>query len=329
VRAGPAPAAAAAASTPAAPVLPKPDWLRISAPSGETLRNFERLHKTVKQLNLATVCEEAKCPNIGECWGGKEGSATATIMLMGDTCTRGCSFCAVKTARVPPPLDAAEPRRVAEAIAAWGLSYVVLTSVNRDDLADQGSAHLAETVRVLKAARPATLVECLTPDFRGHGPTIDVVARSGIDVYAHNIETVERLQSRVRDHRAGFAQSLGVLQRAKQAVPEILTKTSVMLGVGETTEDVRSTIRAVRDAGVDIITFGQYLRPTPAHMPVDRYVPPAEFDAWRLESEAAGFAYVASGPLVRSSYRAGELFVERRLRERKPQAQAVIDAVTV
>jgi lipoic acid synthetase len=266
------------------------------------------------------VCEEAKCPNIGECWGGKEGSATATIMLMGDTCTRGCSFCAVKTARAPPPLDAAEPRRVAEAIAAWGLSYVVLTSVNRDDLADQGSAHLAETVRALKAARPATLVECLTPDFRGHGPTIDVVARSGIDVYAHNIETVERLQSRVRDHRAGFAQSLGVLQRAKQAVPDILTKTSVMLGVGETTEDVRATIRAVRDAGVDIITFGQYLRPTPAHMPVDRYVPPAEFDAWRLESEAAGFAYVASGPLVRSSYRAGELFVERRLRERKPPA---------
>ena len=282
----------------------------------------------VRALNLATVCEEARCPNLGECWsGGKSGVATATIMLMGDTCTRGCSFCAVKTARRPPPLDAAEPRRVAEAIAAWGLGYVVLTSVDRDDLPDQGSGHLAETVRLLKAALPRILVECLTPDFRGEGAVIDEVARCGIDVFAHNVETVERLQARVRDHRAGYAQSLGVLQRAKRARPALLTKTSVMLGLGETAADVRATIRDVRAAGIDVITFGQYLRPSPGHMPVDRYVPPEEFAQWKAECEAAGFLYVASGPLVRSSYRAGELYLEGRIKERKAaEAAAAAEA---
>lgn len=304
----------------------KPDWLRISAPSGKTKENFERLHKTVKSLNLATVCEEAKCPNISECWGGKEGTATATIMLMGDTCTRGCSFCAVKTARLPPPLDPAEPKRVAEAIAAWGLNYVVLTSVNRDDLPDQGSGHFAETVSHLKRMMPKILVECLTPDFRGNGELIDFVARSGIDVFAHNIETVERLQGRVRDHRAGFKQSLGVLQRAKKAVPTILTKTSIMLGVGETSDDVRRTIKDVYAAGVDIITFGQYLRPSPAHMALDRYVPPEEFDQWKKEAEETGFLYVASGPLVRSSYKAGELFIEGAIKKRKAEAAAAASA---
>ena len=306
----------------------KPEWLRISAPSGKTKENFERLHKTVKSLNLATVCEEAKCPNIGECWGGKEGTATATIMLMGDTCTRGCSFCAVKTARLPPPLDPAEPKRVAEAIAAWGLNYVVLTSVNRDDLPDQGSGHFAETVSHLKRMMPKLLVECLTPDFRGNGEIIDFVAKSGIDVFAHNIETVERLQGRVRDHRAGFKQSLGVLQRAKKAVPSILTKTSIMLGVGETSADVRATIKDVYAAGVDIITFGQYLRPSPAHMALDRYVPPEEFEQWKREAEEAGFLYVASGPLVRSSYKAGELFIEGAIKKRRA-AEAAATALSV
>lgn len=252
-------------------------------------------------------------------------------MLMGDTCTRGCSFCAVKTARRPPPLDAAEPRRVAEAIAAWGLSYVVLTSVDRDDLADQGSAHLAETVRLLKAA-PAgasgrgVLVEVLAPDFRGVGAAVDTVARSGLDVFAHNVETVERLQPRVRDHRAGYAQSLGVLERARAARPGLLTKTSLMLGLGETAAEVRAAIRDIRAAGIDVITFGQYLRPTPGHMPVDRYVPPEEFAEWKAESERAGFLYVASGPLVRSSYRAGELFVEGELRARRRAAGAAAAA---
>jgi len=245
---------------------------------------------------------------------------------MGDTCTRGCSFCAVKTARLPPPLDPAEPKRVAEAIAAWGLNYVVLTSVNRDDLPDQGSGHFAETVSHLKRMMPKILVECLTPDFRGNGELIDFVARSGIDVFAHNIETVERLQGRVRDHRAGFKQSLGVLQRAKKAVPTILTKTSIMLGVGETSDDVRRTIKDVYAAGVDIITFGQYLRPSPAHMALDRYVPPEEFDQWKKEAEETGFLYVASGPLVRSSYKAGELFIEGAIKKRKAEAAAAASA---
>ena len=272
----------------------------------------------MRALNLATVCEEARCPNLGECWsGGGSGVATATIMLMGDTCTRGCSFCAVKTAPAPPPLDAGEPARVAAAVARWGLGYVVLTSVDRDELADQGSGHFAATVRALKAAAPRTLVEVLTPDFRGDAACVDAVARARPDVFAHNVETTPALQARVRDHRAGYAQSLGVLERAKRARPGLLTKTSVMLGLGETTADVRATIRDVRAAGIDVITFGQYLRPTPGHMPVDRYVPPEEFAAWKAESEAAGFLYVASGPLVRSSYRAGELFVEGAVKARQ------------
>lgn len=308
------------------PDPPKPSWLKIDTPTGARRANLDRLTKNVKSLNLATVCEEAKCPNIGECWGGKEGTATATIMLMGDTCTRGCSFCAVKTSRAPPPLDPAEPHRVAEAIAAWDLSYVVLTSVDRDDLPDQGAGHIASCVSRLKALRPGILIECLTPDFRGVGPLIDTVAASGIDVYAHNVETVERLQSRVRDHRAGWAQSLAVLQRAKAAVPGIVTKTSLMLGVGETDADLRAALRGIRDAGVDVVTFGQYLRPSKRHMPVERYVPPAEFDAWKAEAEALGFLYVASGPLVRSSYKAGEFFLEGAVKARRAAAAAAAAA---
>lgn len=342
---------------------PKPHWLRIDTPTGQRKENLDRLSKTVKSLNLATVCEEAKCPNIGECWGGKEGTATATIMLMGDTCTRGCSFCNVKTSHAPPPLDPAEPQRVSDAIASWGLNYVVLTSVDRDDLVrniairncvtamvstrglaglaepvaksltcsfdkrhflqpDQGSEHLAKTVKLLKEKQPNLLVECLTPDFRGVAPIIDVVARSGIDVFAHNVETVERLQGRVRDHRAGYKQSLGVLERAKVAKPSVVTKTSVMLGLGETKEDVRQTIRDIRNAGIDVITFGQYLRPSARHIALDRYVTPEEFAEWKTESEAAGFLYVASGPLVRSSYKAGEFFLEHLLKKRR-EAEAL------
>lgn len=291
----------------------KPTWLRIDAPYGKRAENLERLSRDVKKLNLATVCEEAKCPNIGECWGGKEGTATATIMLMGDTCTRGCSFCNVKTSHTPPPLDPAEPRRVAEAVAAWGLHYVVLTSVDRDELPDQGSGHFAATVRAIKAARPDMKVECLTPDFRGVRDPIAAVAASGLDVYAHNVETVERLQGRVRDHRAGYRQSLSVLETAKAAVPGLLTKTSIMLGLGEQQEEVRTALRDLRSSGVDVVTFGQYLRPSKRHMPVDRYATPEEFAEWQREGEAMGFLYVASGPLVRSSYRAGEYFLVRFL----------------
>jgi lipoyl synthase len=371
------PAAAPSSSSSPSPAPkrePKPHWLRIGTPTGERKENLERLQKTVKSLNLATVCEEAKCPNIGECWGGKNGTATATIMLMGDTCTRGCYFCNVKTSRSPPPLDPNEPQRTADAIAQWGLKYVVLTSVDRDDMVsgycvvwvcggmgwrevtrlekrryapiwtlltsswrslspspppqppslqeDQGSGHLAKTVRLLKAQRPDILVEVLTPDFRGDAACVDTVAHSGLDVFAHNIETCERLQGRVRDHRAGYAQSIGVLERAKVAVPDIITKTSVMLGLGETKEDLRQTIRDVRNAGIDVLTFGQYLRPTARHLPVDRYVPPEEFEEWKKEAEAAGFLYVASGPLVRSSYKAGEYFLENALRKRKGAREA-------
>lgn len=298
---------------------PKPTWLRISTPTGEARANLDRLQKTVKDLNLATVCEEAQCPNIGECWGGKQGTATATIMIMGDTCTRGCTFCAVKTSNAPPPLDPKEPENVARAVAKWGLDYVVLTSVDRDDMADQGSNHFASTVEHLKRLKESLLVECLTPDFRGDAACITRVAQSGLDVYAHNVETVERLQRRVRDPRANFAQSLKVLTIAKQAQPTLVTKTSVMLGLGETDDDIRSTMRSIRDAGVDVITFGQYLRPSKRHHAVHEYVHPDKFAQWGEEAKALGFLYVASGPLVRSSYKAGEYFLENVLKERRAQ----------
>lgn len=301
---------------------PKPEWLKVSTPTGQRAENLDRLLKDVKKLNLATVCEEAKCPNIGECWGGKEGTATATIMLMGDTCTRGCHFCAVKTSRNPPPLDPHEPKRVAEAIASWGLSYVVLTSVDRDDLPDQGSTHLAETVSRLKKLKEGLLVECLTPDFRGDADCVDRLAVSGLDVFAHNVETTEALQSKVRDHRAGWRQSLSVLERAKKTNPALLTKTSFMLGLGEQDADIRKGLQDLRTSGVDVVTFGQYLRPTPRHLPLQRYVTPEEFDNWKKEAEAMGFLYVASGPLVRSSYKAGEYFLEGILKKRKEAVAA-------
>mmetsp|Transcript_112 Transcript_112/g.94 ORF Transcript_112/g.94 Transcript_112/m.94 type:complete len:381 (-) Transcript_112:1371-2513(-) len=298
--------------------LPKPSWLKIRPTTGKSRENYERLKKTVKSLGIATVCEEAKCPNIGECWGGGEGeTATATIMIMGDTCTRACRFCAVKTSRAPPPLDPEEPQKVAKAIADWGLDYVVLTSVDRDELADQGSNHFAETVRHLKAtAKQDLLVECLTPDFQGNEECIKAVAESGLDVFAHNIETVERLTPGVRDRRASYVQSLQVLKYAKEQVPSLITKTSVMLGLGETDEEVRQTMKDCREIGVDVITFGQYLRPTKRHLPVKDYVTPEKFDQWRQEGEDMGFLYVASGPLVRSSYKAGEYFLRNAIKER-------------
>jgi len=296
-------------------ILPKPKWLKAQPATSD---NYKRLRTTVRDLGLATVCEEAKCPNIGECWGGGEdGTATATIMIMGDTCTRGCSFCAVKTSRTPPPLDPEEPTKVAEAVASWGLDYVVLTSVDRDDLPDQGSGHFYEVVRKLKESSPNLLVEALTPDFRGDLSLVEKVASSGLDVYAHNIETVERLQRRVRDYRAGYVQSLSVLRHVK-AVNEIaLTKTSIMLGCGENDEDIRKTLHDLRENDVDVVTFGQYLQPSRKHMPVKNYVTPEKFTEWQLEAEALGFKYVASGPLVRSSYKAGEFYLKNLVKERE------------
>ncbi|CAK4685492.1 hypothetical protein LEN26_010227 [Aphanomyces euteiches] len=297
----------------------KPDWLKAQPTTGE---NYIRLRDTVRSLKLATVCEEAKCPNIGECWGGgKNGTATATIMLMGDTCTRGCSFCAVKTSRRPPPLDPDEPVNVSKAIAQWGLDYIVFTSVDRDDLPDAGAEHFASTVRHLRQELPEILIECLTPDFSGRVDLVEKVARSGLDVFAHNVETVERLQRRVRDYRANYRQSLRVLELAKEAQPSLVTKTSIMLGVGETPADVMQTLKDLRTSGVDVVTFGQYLRPSTKHMPVAAYITPEAFAEWQKIAEGMGFLYVASGPMVRSSYKAGEYFLTNLLRGKKATVQ--------
>lgn len=242
-------------------------------------------------------------------------------MLMGDTCTRGCRFCAVKTSRTPPPLDTNEPEKVSTAIAKWGLDYVVLTSVDRDDLTDGGSTHIAQTISLLKQKNAHLLVECLTPDFTGNLTHVHTVASSGLDVYAHNIETVEPLQRFVRDRRANYHQSLSVLRYVKQTFPHLITKTSIMLGCGETVAEVRQTLSDLRSAGVDVVTFGQYLRPTPKHMKVSEYVEPAEFERWQVEAEAMGFLYVASGPLVRSSYKAGEFYLQNVIESRRKAAQ--------
>ncbi|CAN1123836.1 Lipoyl synthase, mitochondrial [Linum perenne] len=289
--------------------LPKPKWMKEAIPGGE---KYVQIKKKLRELKLHTVCEEAKCPNLGECWsGGETGTATATIMILGDTCTRGCRFCNVKTSRTPPPPDPNEPGNVAEAIASWGLDYVVITSVDRDDLDDQGSGHFAETVIKLKALKPNMLIEALVPDFRGDSGCIEKVATSGLDVLAHNIETVEELQSSVRDHRANFKQSIDVLKMAKEYAPAgTLTKTSVMLGCGETPEQVVKTMEKVRAAGVDVMTFGQYMRPSKRHMPVSEYITPEAFDKYRVLGMDMGFRYVASGPMVRSSYKAGEYYIK-------------------
>ena len=256
----------------------KPDWLKREVPGGA---KYTAIKSKLRELKLATVCEEARCPNIGECWGGADGhTATATIMLMGDTCTRGCRFCAVKTSRAPPPPDADEPENTAAAVADWGVGYVVLTSVDRDDLPDGGAGHFAATVCAIKRRRPDILVECLTPDFSGDEALVAELARCGLDVFAHNVETVARLQRRVRDHRAGYEQTLAVLRAAKRACPSLLTKSSIMLGLGERDEEVEQTMRDLRGAGVDILTLGQYLQPTHRHLEVPDMVHPDAFDHW-------------------------------------------------
>ncbi|CAB3235650.1 unnamed protein product [Arctia plantaginis] len=295
-----------------------PPWLKTSIPTGS---KFSELKQQLRGLKLSTVCEEARCPNIGECWsGGKHGTSTATIMLMGDTCTRGCMFCSVKTSRRPPPLDPDEPKNTAYAINQWGLGYIVLTSVDRDDLPDGGSSHFAETVREIKKQNKEILVECLVPDFRGNRDSIKEIANCGLDVYAHNIETVERLTPFVRDPRATYRQTLKVLQTAKEMNPDVITKSSIMLGLGETDEQVDQTMKDLRDAGVDCVTLGQYMQPTKRHLKVFEYVTPAKFKQWEDRGNELGFLYTASGPLVRSSYRAGEFFITSLLKERKAKS---------
>lgn len=295
-----------------------PPWLKTEIPMG---KNYNKLKNTLRNLNLHTVCEEARCPNIGECWGGGEyATATATIMLMGDTCTRGCRFCSVKTARNPPPLDADEPYNTAKAISEWGLDYVVLTSVDRDDVPDGGAEHIAKTVICLKERNPQILVECLTPDFRGDLRAVEKVALSGLDVYAHNVETVPELQRKVRDPRANFDQSLRVLKHVKKVQPDIVSKTSIMLGLGETDEQVLATMKALRAADVDCLTLGQYMQPTKRHLKVEEYVTPEKFKYWEKVGNELGFHYTASGPLVRSSYKAGEFFLKNLVAKRKTKA---------
>ncbi|XP_041359065.1 lipoyl synthase, mitochondrial-like [Gigantopelta aegis] len=290
-----------------------PKWLRTSIPIG---KNYNRLKNSLSELSLHTVCEEAKCPNIGECWGGgQHGTATATIMVLGDTCTRGCRFCSVKTARNPPPPDRNEPLKTARAIASWGLDYVVLTSVDRDDLPDGGAIHIAETVKEIKKLNPKILVECLTPDFRGDLKAVEMVVQSGLDVYAHNVETVADLQKFVRDPRANYAQSLSVLEHVKKVKPDLMTKTSIMLGLGETDEQVMDVLKDLRRIDVNCLTVGQYMQPTKRHLTVKEYVHPDKFAYWEQVGDQLGFSYTASGPLVRSSYKAGEFYIKNLLKK--------------
>lgn len=291
----------------------RPSWFHVPAPQAGPggKSKYKELAENLRELELNTVCEEAQCPNIGECWN----SGTGTIMLLGDTCTRGCRFCAVKTAKNPPAPDPMEPFRTAEAVAKWGVDYVVLTSVDRDDLEDGGADHFARTVQFIKGWNRRLLVECLVSDFAGDFAAVRTLAESGLDVYAHNVETVQRLQGYVRDSRAGYEQSLRVLEHAKVVRPTLFTKSSLMLGLGERDEEVVEAMKDMRSVGVDILTLGQYLRPTTHHLSVVEYVTPEKFRQWEEVGKSLGFKYVASGPLVRSSYKAGEFFVKNMIRK--------------
>ena len=284
----------------------KPKWLKVKLPGSE---RYHDIKQRARQLKLATVCEEARCPNIGECWGG----GTATFMVMGDTCTRGCRFCSVKTAKNPNPLDPHEPENLALAIREMDLDYVVVTSVDRDDVDDGGASHFAACIRRTREASPKTKIEVLIPDFRGDVGHLLTVVEAGAEVIAHNIETVERLTYPVRDRKAGYRQSLEVLRNIKMIDPTRLTKSSIMVGLGETVDEVEQAMRDLREVGCDFLTIGQYLKPTSKHLDLVEYIHPDQFAAYEKAGLEMGFAYVASGPLVRSSYKAGEFFISRYL----------------
>lgn len=281
--------------------LPKPSWLRVV---NTTTPEYMAVKARVKEHRLATVCEEAKCPNIAECWS----HGTATIMLMGAICTRACRFCSVDTGNPHGWLDQDEPENTARTVSLMNLDYIVLTSVNRDDLPDGGAAHYANTIRAIKVRCPHTKIEALTPDFQGVQKDVALLLDSGVDVFAQNVETVERLTHPVRDNRAGYWQTIDVLAYAKQYRPDVLTKTSLMLGLGETDEEILQTMDDLRKANVDILTLGQYMQPTKNHLPVVRYVTPEAFARLRTSGLEKGFFEVASGPMVRSSYRADRVF---------------------
>jgi len=275
----------------------KPAWLKVKLPNG---KGYQEVKSNVRGNKLSTVCEESKCPNIGECWT----AGTATIMLMGSVCTRACRFCSVDTGNPKGWLDADEPENSAESVKLMGLKYIVFTSVDRDDLDDGGAHHYAECVKAVKRENPQTNVEVLTPDFKGDLEALEEVLDSGIVVFAQNIETVKRLTHPVRDPRASYETTIKLLAHAKKYRPDILTKTSLMLGLGETDEEIRETMQDLRDIGLDIVTLGQYLRPTTNHLAIERYVKPSEFDEYRRWGLDMGFQEVVAGPFVRSSYRA-------------------------
>ena len=296
-----------------------PEWFKVKAPGGQA---YAAIKQALRERGLSTVCEEARCPNLAECWSGgsspgQEGQrkiGTATIMVMGGTCTRGCRFCSVPTGK-PGALDAEEPRKASETVGLMGVGYVVITSVDRDDLPDGGADHFGRVIERCKADHPELLVEVLTPDFQGDEGALRRIVAAEPDVVAHNVETVRRLSPSVRDRRAGYDQTMQVLRDYKRLGARF-TKTSIMLGLGETPDEVEECLRDLRAAGVDIVTFGQYLRPTQEarHLPVTEFVHPKQFDAYAEMARGMGFLYVASGPLVRSSYKAGELFLEGMIR---------------
>jgi lipoyl synthase len=298
---------------------PKPQWLTVTPPKGE---NYQDLKQLFRNLNLHTVCEEAHCPNVHECWGG----GTATLMLMGDVCSRACRFCMVTPGKPQGVLDELEPDNVAFALSQMGLTYVVLTSVDRDDLADGGASHFAKTIKMVKEKNPAMLVEVLIPDFQGDVSDLKLVVDSRPDVIAHNIETTMSLTPVVRDPRAHYWQSLSVLRNVKKLGSHVYTKSSIMVGLGETEEEVTQAMVHLRQAGVDFLTVGQYLRPSSRHLKVVEYVRPEQFERYRSIGEGLGFLYVASGPLVRSSYRAGEFFIRTAIETDAKRHQSYMTA---
>ena len=290
-----------------------PDWFRTSLPTGELQRKFKETKDTVTENTLHTVCQEARCPNIHECWAAKD----ATFMVAGQECTRGCRFCAVGSIKTPPPLDQNEPENLSDAIATMGLNHAVITVVNRDDLPDSGASHYRKCLEAVRKRTPEVTLELLCSDLAGdHQALYDLLNGLELEVFAHNVECVPRLDSKVRDHRATFEQSIGILKEAKRLRPDILTKSSIMVGLGETDDEITEELQILRDAGVDLVTIGQYLAPSPKHLPVDRFPEPARYDEWSIQIEEMGFLGWACGPLVRSSYKAGELLARASTRLR-------------
>ncbi|MBU0635715.1 lipoyl synthase [Candidatus Micrarchaeota archaeon] len=282
-------------------MLTKPSWLKIRPPTTE---QYNWIKQQVKGQQLHTVCQEAHCPNMTECWS----AGTASFMILGDTCTRGCRFCAIKTAKKGNPLEAQEPKKLAETIQKMKLKYVVITSVDRDDLSNYGAGQFANCILAIKKLNPKTKVEVLTPDFCGEKKCIETVLNAKPDVFGHNLETVKRLQEKVRDQRANYEQSLKVLRLAKEIVPTVYTKSALMLGMGETKAEILKTMEDLRNAGVELLSLGQYLQPAPDHYPVHRFVNPNEFAELKSEALKKGFLYCQSGPFVRSSFKAGDFF---------------------